>query len=288
MINKKRIKNFSYKPTGVEWEYVNLRNISLLQISIWARGLNNPGFYPPLRFHFGNYIGVGVPSEGNHGIFDRKLMERVLKTMQKDIDCTDNFALKLRKRAEFIYSKITKASRSLNVNLEKLSNKNIIKLYQKFKEAMIFSPVILMPMYAVDGCLDEKYHPVKFLKKKIKKEEMGRVLAILSTTTYKTVAFLERESILKIAIRIRKNKIRSIRALEKSRLDKIIEKHILDFQWMHSEYLSETLEKKIYLEEMIKLSKKYPEEELKKMRANAKKALNDRKKLLDEIDFSQR
>jgi hypothetical protein len=99
-----------YKPTGVQWEYVNLRNISLLQISFWAAGLNNPGFYPPLRFHFGNYIGLGTPGEGNHGIFDKNLMIETLKTLRVDIDGTTDFHKKLHQRALFIYKYLKRSA----------------------------------------------------------------------------------------------------------------------------------------------------------------------------------
>ncbi len=286
MNKKDKLKKQLYKPTGVEWEYVNLRNISLLQISIWARGLNNPGFYPPLRFHFGNYIGVGEPNKGNHGIFDKNLMNRVLKSMQKDIDCTDSFASKLHKRAELIYSMITKASGKLCGNLRKMSDKGIAELYQGFKEAMIFSPVILMPMYAVDGCLDENYHLVRYLKEKINPEEIGRAIAVLSATTYKTVAFMERESVLKISLEIKRKKIRAIHLLKKDDLYKKIKKHILDYQWMHSEYLSKTWNEDKYFKEMIKLSKGDPEAEIREMHKRLEKTLNARKNLIKKIGLS--
>lgn len=283
------MKKSVYRPTGIEWEYVNLRNISLLQISFWASGLDSPGFYPPLRFHFGNYIGYGVPGQGNHGIFDKRLMKRTLRTLQQDIDRNPEFARDLHRRASYIYRKVRRAASALKCDLKSLDDRELKRLYFRFREALVFSPIILMPMYAVDGCLDENYEIMRFLKNK--KADLNTDVAVLSTMTYPTVAYSERESFLKLALVIDGKKRLRERMLAgevdaaslKRRFPEVyreLQKHRERFDWVNSEYLSDTWTDDKYLEEMVGVLKKNPAEELQRMRTRAAAGRRTRRELI--------
>jgi phosphohistidine swiveling domain-containing protein len=283
-----------YTATGVEWEYVNLRNISLLQISFWATGLNNPGFYPPLRFHFGNYIGYGVPGEGNHGIFDKRLMRRTLKTLQADIDQNKNFVQELHKRAQYIYRNVHRSARALRYDLDQLTDTELNRRYRDFREALVFSPIILMPMYAVDGCLDEQYRIVRFLKKK-RVANIDTDISTLSTTTYPSVAFAERESFLKLALAVQENRSLlkeflnggvTIPLLAKRYPDILHKLHVHreHFDWVNSEYLSDTWSDAIYLTELAHILTTNPAEELRAMRKKAAVARQERAALIRALD----
>jgi len=180
------------------------------------------------------------------------------------------------KKLKYHFDKIEK------IDLSKLSNKKLLKVYDKFlndyidywKVGMLAEPV------AIQG---ERL--IKDKLKGIKDNKLfNQYLSVLITTTKKSFSREQEEDLLKIAIKIKNN-------LKLPQAKKLLKEHAKKYFWLYNNYYTtEILDEKFFLKELKDIFRKYeePKKSLKEMEKLDKAANNYKKSVIKKLGLSKK
>ncbi len=229
--------------------------MSLLQVNIFADGLEGKGYFPAVRFNRKNYLARIVKGEGAYIYYDNGELKRNTQAFHRDMTngrCTPK---KLRRLSERFFSDAKIAVGEFRGNLADMDNAALLLRFKKFRRAMTIGPIITVQLWGIESCWDPKFALPKFLEKRLgklgKANDYQKCIEILSAGEGKSIPLLERESFLSIACRMKNNdevrkaiqagsatKIKS--AFEKyPKLERDFSRHINEFAWTTTEYQSE-------------------------------------------------
>lgn len=282
----------------INWFWSHRRNTSLHHMSLFVRGLKAKGFLPEVNFYFDNQIFMGI-TKGCYIYYDRDQLNQKYKDVQKSIDNNPNFAQDFRKKQDKIFDAVfTVCDKISTTNLKQASKKQLLDLLSDFAEKLIVGPLITVQLWGIEACWDDDYVLSKELKEK-RPKDFDVLKGDLSQSTGKTVAYSERESFLKLMIKITQNK-QLCELLQEGKFasaDELLETlptikqaittHIDTFAWMNTEYVSEPWTMDEWYEQMAKELDK-PEQQYEQLQSTYKNAIEHKDQLIKEIGFSKK
>ncbi len=271
-------------------------------------GLRGKGWQPEVNFWFDHQIVVGVPGKGCYVFYDRNQLSSSgkFKDVQESIDNNPNFVGDFKKKSEEIFRALFSQCEIIDsANFESLSESELLKMYRDFIKVVTVAPIITVQLWGIEACFDEKYKIISFLRTRLielgKGREFENYKGLLQVNTGETVAFTEQKDLLSVATKIDQNAefkdifinrdVNSItQELERFPTENaLIEKHIKDFEWVNTEYVSGDWTK----EKWIELFKKAiaadisPQDKLIEHLKNSDEANAERIKVIKELNPPQ-
>ncbi len=264
-------------PTGISWDWLFRRNVSLLQLWLWTDGLKGKGFSPELDFHLVNFLGVFVEGRGNYYFFDSDETTKKSRQIRAQFLAKPFFASRLHAKADALYRSLEGASRPMNEKgLSGFENERLLEMFQGLRKAFAAAPILTMGAYGVEACVSSDSPLIKFLAAKLgknpSKEEFLAEVNLLSMPEEPTSAFLERKNFLEVAVAFKDNG-------DESALDR----HIADFQWVHTEYVSPRWPREIYFQEMKAIAQADPRRLLREHVEKFESQLKRKRELLEQL-----
>ncbi len=260
----------------INWFWAHRRNSSLLHLSMLFQGFRNKGFLPAVDFYFKNQIAIGKPGKGCYFFYDNEEIERKYKDINQSILKNMNFANDFRIVNDKIFDELFKVCKEIEASkLDSMSDKEILDLVLRFKEKITKGPLITVQLWGIEACWNENFRLSREVKSKVGKR-YDVIKGDLSQSTGKSVAFSERESFLKTLLRIQKK-------IDNSE----IMSHVDRFGWVNSEYVSKKLGFDEWKELFVKEINMDAGDELEKLFLSYNKAIDVKKRLMDELELSE-
>ncbi|MBW2981506.1 hypothetical protein KY343_01370 [Candidatus Woesearchaeota archaeon] len=206
-----------------------------------------------------------------------RLRESFIKKVNKDSKFLEKFLNKWKKLVSIFNQRIKECEKA---NLSKLSDKNLMDLYNKFYQAYIDEYSIAIGLQDPFSMHADKFmKPLleKILKKQGKENKINEYYAILTSPVVESFIAAEFRGRLKILKEINK---------KSSRVNKLLEEHSKRFFWIENNYAKVKVLDKKYFSEKIKKEMEMdinPDEEIKKMDNQLEKIKEDKKKLIKEF-----
>lgn len=262
-----------------------------MQLYLYMEGLRGKGFSPELDFHLNDCLCVFFHGKGNYYFFDETEREQRLKEIKRQIISKKIFAEKLKRKANRLYRQLLSSSRKMKESdLDSLDDYELLRLFKDLSKAFSLAPVLTMPAFGVDACLEDKFA----LKQKLKtidggERQMIEAVSSLSFSREPTAIFLERKSLLEIVVEVSndveasnyfvRNNSTKIAATLPTKFPSIsvkLDKHIQDFQWINAEYVSPPWRKERYIDVIRELVQGNPRRQLNEHNHNFASCLRKR------------
>ncbi len=261
----------------INWFWAHRRNTSLHHMSLFVRGLHGNGFLPEVNFSFYNQIYVGKPGKGVYIFYDQDEMKQKYKDIQESIKANKNIATDFRNKSVKIFEDLfTVCNKIKSNNLKELSKEDLLSLLKEFKEKITVGPLITVQLWGIEACWDDNHLLSQELKNKAP-EDFDKLKGVLSQSTGKSVAFSERESFLQTLLKIKKSP---------EQKKELIENHVEEYEWINSEYVSKKLDLNKWEVLFDFELKKDTEKELEQLYSNYNKAIEEKNKLIEELNLS--
>jgi phosphohistidine swiveling domain-containing protein len=221
-------------------------------MSIFAAGLRNKGWQPTVDFWFDNQVYVGVPDKGVYIFYDEDQLnaKNKYKNIQDSVDNNQNFVTAYKKQTDKLFGEVFAKCKIIDqADLKSYTKDELAKLYKEFIEAITVAPIITVQLWGIEALWDEGYKIAKFLRANTKTdEEFEEYKEVLSINIGETVAFTEQKDFFKAAsaldgpeiIELFNNNLETVskKLLEFKKANNIIEKHIKEYEWINTEYIS--------------------------------------------------
>ena len=256
------------------WSYLVTRDMSLLQqytANIGSLLRHKPYGVPEIKklfVYFGKNITI-YDSKKSYLIFKNKIIQRA----KKDAGFVDKL-----KRTYHRFGGNLKRSTILCEKDDLKYVKKSINNFKKFTEDYAKLGTGL-PITTVIGreVLAEVENNLKKELKSYSKQEISRYLGVLTFPKELTPAKQEEISLLKIAVKMKKKK----------KIDKELDKHVKNFNWVPVNFLNEPWDKKHFLKALREIMKNNPEKQLRETERAHKKIIKERNVLLRELLISK-
>lgn len=277
----------------INWFWAHRRNTSLHHMSLFVRGLKARGFSPEVNFFFDNQIYVGQKSKGCYIFYDRDQMDKKYKDIQKDIEGNINFASDFKRKQDLLFKDLfDTCSKIENTDLQKAKRAQLLRLLIDFKKNITSGPIITVQLWGIEACWDKDY----FLTKEVmaKTKDFDKVKGLLTQSTKESVAFIERKSLLRAVIEIKKGLVSNKRSINSfddvkdKRAKMILLKHIKDFEWVNSEYVSNKWDEQRWIEVINEELKKDSKKELQKLVSDSQKTIMVKENLIRRLKLSKK
>jgi len=245
-------------------------------MSLLIRGLHNNGFSPIVNFYLKNQIVIGN-KKGCYIFYDKNELNQKCKDIQTNIENNSNFCEDFRKKNDEIFDNLFLVCDKIKqTNLNKASYNELISLAKKFKDKITAGPLITVQLWGIEACWDDEYILSKEIKDKTT-TEFEKIKGDLSHSTGQSVAFSERESFLNILNEMINNN---------PQIDSLILKHVNQFEWINSEYISKKLTFEQWKDLFSKETNIDASKELDNLRQTRKEAINIRNEVIKNLNLS--
>ncbi len=273
------------------WFWAHRRNASLLHMSIFVRGLHGKGFLPEVNFYFLNQAYRGVPGKGVYIYYDKEELEGKYADIHADIENNPEFPQAFKEKQDQIFNALFAVCDDIDAtDLEKTGSKELHDLLAAFTKAATAGPLITVQLWGIEACWDERYALAQELKEKAP-DRFDDLKGQLSQSTGESIAYSERKSMLQALAAIQAEPSLAASFTEEKLDDypdvkKIVLKHIKDFEWVNSEYVSEQKTVKEWLALFAAELDCDARAELKKLEQGYHDAIAQRQALIDTLGFS--
>lgn len=210
-----------------------------------------------------------------------KTQKYILDKVLSDINWAFDYYSKTEKAVDDYF----KFSREIEkADLTKLSNSELAKLWERFFNAkeLSHSRSVVITWILDSGEQPYTQHIMNIIKHRIKssglKMKLPKVLATLTTPTEKSYSNMERQEILKFAIK-NKNKISIL-------TEKALEPIARKYGWLEHSYIDDPKSTEEYLGEVKKYQNVDPQRELNRLTKEREETLKAQQKLSKDLGFT--
>lgn len=291
----------------IDWFWAHRRNAGLLHMSFLMHGLAGKGWLPVVNFWFDNQIVVGVPKKGLYIFYDKNQLTSngKYKDVQNSIDANPNFVGDFKQKSDEIFDTIFAVCRRIDTtDLPNATLNDLRVLHTAFLDAIMVAPIITVQLWGIEACFDENYKIMRFLRHRLQQLGKGRDFEMykstLSVNTGETVAFTEQKHFYEVASKLAENPdVRLLfeqsdasvisEKLKDCPENDLFEKHIRDYEWVNTEYVSGGWSRGKWIELFQKAlhATQSPHEKLRELLGGFTQLNAERQKVIDELNPPQ-